>query len=179
MHSGKLKINCLTLLVGAVVLLVTGCAGSHSGHKMGGAVPGEGKGAVNWVSYEEGVELARKDGKLMIVDFYVSEGCHRCEVMDKAVYGHPKIAAKINQDFIPVRVDLERPLPAGAKKIGKQYDFKFDCLLVICDAEGNAIKDEKSGRMCFAETVDPDWFIEYLDKAFLESYYAEQFFKDM
>jgi hypothetical protein len=94
------------------------------------------------------------------------------------VYSQPMIAEKLNNDFIPVRVDLEGRLPPGAKAIGKRYDFKFDCLLVVCDADGNAVKDTSSGRMCFTAAVKPEWFISYLNNAAgLEN--SGEFFADM
>ena len=90
----------------------------------------------------------------------------------------------MNERFIPVRVDLEYAIPKGAMVIGKQYDFNYECLLVVCDAEGNAVRDDISGRMCFSETVQPDWFISYLEQAAAKAMGsanggAKDFFSDM
>ncbi len=52
------------------------------------------------------IARARRENKLL----FVSVGyfaCHWCHVMQRESYGNPQIAALLNRDFIPVKVDRE------------------------------------------------------------------------
>lgn len=118
---------------------------------------------VEWVSLEDGTERAKAERKPMLVDFYYGAGCPRCEVLDKNVYGNQAIARKIMDDFVPIRVDLTKPLTPAEERLGTQYDFKNDCLLLFLDHKGNVMKDPGGKRLCFADNIDPELFINYLD----------------
>jgi len=120
-------------------------------------------GELKWLTLEEGTEKAKVEKKPMLVDFFFGKGCPRCEVLEKSVYGNPAIAKKIMEDFIPIRVDLTRKLTKDEEKLGEKYDYKKDCLLLFLDSAGNIIKDPGGKRLCFAESIEPDMFIHYLD----------------
>lgn len=120
---------------------------------------------IKWHGFVEGQRLSRESGKLMLVDFYVSEGCGRCEMMDWKLWPDPRVVELVSEHFIAVRVDIDLPLSPGAKELGKKYDYNYECLLVVCDADGNAVIDDESGRMCFSEFVTAEWLLGYLSKA--------------
>lgn len=67
-----------------------------------------GKGAavgIKWhSSLPDGLELARKEGKPLMVDFY-SDRCKWCAVLDQKTYSDPKVKA-LSGEFIPVKVDV-------------------------------------------------------------------------
>ncbi len=119
-------------------------------------------GELKWFSLQEGMEKAKAEKKPKIVDFFYGKGCSRCEFLQKNVYDSPKIAQKIMDDFVPIRVDLTKKLTKDEEKLGNQYDFKNDCLLLFLDPQANIIK-EKGKRLCFVDKVDPDEFVKYLD----------------
>ena len=62
---------------------------------------------VHWQEWnEQAVATARKENKLLFVSIgYFA--CHWCHVMQRESYKNPEIAAKLNRDFIPVKVDRE------------------------------------------------------------------------
>ena len=66
-----------------------------------------GQDPVHWQQWDtDTVALARKQNKLL----YVSSGyfsCHWCHVMQHESYQNDRIAALLNQHFIPVKVDRE------------------------------------------------------------------------
>ena len=63
---------------------------------------------VEWKEWsEESFEEARRQGKLVLLDLTAS-WCHWCHVMDEKTYSNPDIASAINDDFIPIRVDIDR-----------------------------------------------------------------------
>lgn len=119
--------------------------------------------SVKWLSLEEGMAKARAEKKPMIVDFFFGKGCPRCEVLQKEVYDNPAIARKIMDDFIPIRIDLTRKLNAEEERLGNQYDYKNDCLLLFLDYNGVVIKDPSGKKFCFADNIDPEWFVKYLE----------------
>jgi len=120
-------------------------------------------GEVKWYSLKEGTAKARAEKKPVIVDFFYGKGCPRCEFLQKEVYGNPAIAKKIMDDFVPIMVDLTKPLSADEEKLGEKYEYKKDCLLIFLDTENNLIKDSKGRKLCFVDKVDPEEFIGYLD----------------
>lgn len=118
---------------------------------------------IKWFSLKKGIEKSKAEKKPMIIDFFYGKGCPRCEVLEKTVYQNPLITRKIMDDFIPIRVDLTQKLTEDEEQLGKQYDFKNDCLLLFLDHNGNVIKDQSGKRFCFVETIDAEWFVKYLD----------------
>ena len=119
---------------------------------------------VNWHSFKEGMAKARLEKKPVLVDFGIVKGCPRCEFLQKNVYSSDKIVGKINSDFIPVSIDLGKDLAPEEKSLGEKYDYKSDCLLLFLDYEGNVIKESGGGRMCFADKIEPEVFIKYLEQ---------------
>lgn len=120
-------------------------------------------GLIKWYSLKEAREKARVERRPMIVDFAVAQGCPRCEAMQKNVYSKKEIADKINRDFIPVLIDLAKELTAEEKKLGDEYDFKNDCLLLFLDPAGRILKDPSGKRLCFMDAVDTEVFLKILD----------------
>lgn len=120
---------------------------------------------VKWLSLKEGMEKARVEKKPMLVDFAVAKGCPRCEFLQKNVYSKDEIVKKINSDFVPIfiNLDLSKKLTPEEKALGEKYNFKEDCLLLFLDYNGNVIKDPEAGQMCFADRIEPEVFIKYLD----------------
>ncbi|RJQ40681.1 MAG: thioredoxin family protein [Nitrospiraceae bacterium] len=118
---------------------------------------------VKWFSLKEGKERAMAEKKPMLVDFAVAKGCPRCDFLQKNVYSKDEIVKKINSDFVPIFIDLSKKLSPEEKVLGEKYDFKNDCLLLFLDYNGNVIKEPEAGQMCFADKIEPEVFIKYLD----------------
>lgn len=58
---------------------------------------------------KEAFEEARTSHKLVLLDLS-AEWCHWCHVMDRTTYSDRDVVDSINEDFIPIRVDIdERP----------------------------------------------------------------------
>jgi thioredoxin-related protein len=121
------------------------------------------KNKIKWLSLEEGMAKAKAEKKPMIVDFWFGKGCPRCEVIERSVYNNPEIAAKIMADFIPVQIDLARPLTKQERKLGNQHDFMDDCLLLFLDHDGKLITEPGGKGLCFVDDVKPEPFVKYLE----------------
>jgi len=120
-------------------------------------------GHVTWLSLKDGMAKAKAEQKPMIVDFFYGKGCPRCEKLEKGIYSDPKIAKKINDDFVPILIDLSKPLSKAEEDLGNKYDYKNDCLMLFLDPEMNIIKDPSGKKMCFVDNIEPDIFIGYLE----------------
>ncbi len=148
----------------AAALLGTGCASTAPDHgthrqKVGPAYAPK----VHWHTLVEGRQIASRDAKPMLVDFAVPEHCSRCQFLQDNVYSRDSIVAKINADFVPVWIDLSGELTAEERRLGEEFDYRNDCLLLFLDHRGAVLKDPQGRQLCFAEEIEPEVFIEYLD----------------
>ncbi len=64
------------------------------------------EGNLTWIEFDEGMEKAAKENKLLLIDVY-TDWCHLCKEMDKNVYTDPSVIAIINEKFIPIKLDAE------------------------------------------------------------------------
>ncbi len=119
---------------------------------------------VPWLGLKAGYAKAKQEKKPLLVDYYFGKGCPRCEKLDEEEYAKPEIIKKITDDFIPVRVDLTKKLTEEEEQLGEKYDYKKDCLLLFLDSEGNILKDTEGKHLMCATMIDPEQFIQYLDK---------------
>jgi thioredoxin-related protein len=118
---------------------------------------------VQWMSLKDGLVKAKIEKRPLIVDFFYGKGCSRCESLQKNVYNDPSISKKIMNSFVPVRIDLTKPLTAQEDALGKKFEYKNDCLLLFLDPTGELIHDTEGKRLCFVDKLDPKWFDSYLD----------------
>jgi len=66
--------------------------------------------AFAWKKYDEGLVLAAKSDKPLMVDFY-TDWCGYCKKLDKNTYADPQVAEYIKTHFIPVKVNAESKEP--------------------------------------------------------------------
>jgi thioredoxin-related protein len=59
-----------------------------------------------WLAFNEGMELAAKTGKPVIIDFYTS-WCRWCRVMDSETFSNADVKKILEKEFITIRVDAE------------------------------------------------------------------------
>lgn len=66
--------------------------------------PAEAKTRIQWMQYDQGLALAKKEGKHILVDFTTS-WCGWCKLMEKEAFSDSRIIKMLNNEFIPIRVD--------------------------------------------------------------------------
>lgn len=62
--------------------------------------------ALDWLSYNEGLALAEKENKYILIDFY-TDWCGYCKKMDKETYSKEEVIGILNENFIVVKVNAE------------------------------------------------------------------------
>jgi len=71
--------------------------------------------ALEWLSFEKGIELQKDTKKIMMIDV-VRTDCHFCTDMEKKVFDDPQMAQWIKERFVPVKVNLDKEkIPFGIK----------------------------------------------------------------
>jgi len=63
---------------------------------------------INWVDFNTGLAMAQKSGKIAVIDCY-TEWCGWCKVMDKKTFTDPKIIERINEKYIAIKFNPEKP----------------------------------------------------------------------
>lgn len=101
------RIVCVVLLIIAPVPAVAAPLANRLAHHPSPYLALHGSDPVAWQEWNaDTVARARRENKLL----YVSVGyfaCHWCHVMQRESYKNAQIAALLNRDFIPVKVDRE------------------------------------------------------------------------
>ena len=70
--------------------------------------PGAATTKVEWRAWgESAFEEARADAKPLLLAL-VTPWSAECRKMDETTYAEPRIAANVNDSFVPVRVDADR-----------------------------------------------------------------------
>ncbi len=141
----------------ALVILTAGCAHVAASKSAGPQ--------INWHTLASGREIAMREKKPMVVDFASGPGCPRCEQMSSGPYSDPRVVSELNSEFVPIKIDLSRPITADELALGNRFNFRNDCLLLFLDYRGNPIADPIEGKLCFVEAVNSKDFLKYLDAA--------------
>ena len=62
---------------------------------------------VNWLTWEEAVELSKVEKRKFFVDVY-TDWCGWCKKMDKATFQKPDIAKYLNENYYPIKFNAEQ-----------------------------------------------------------------------
>ena len=120
---------------------------------------------IAWRTLAAGKTEALERNMPVLVDFYVGPMCPRCNRLDQYVYGDAEAVARINRDFVPVRIDLSKILTPEEEELSKVLGTGGECMLAFLDPKGNAVTDVSGERICTMEELSKREFLEYLDRA--------------
>jgi thioredoxin-related protein len=111
--------------------------------------------AVDWGhDYDAGLETAKKDKKLVIVDMY-TDWCGWCKKLDKDTYSDKDVEAKLTKDFVAIKVNPEKS--ERNAKLARDFGTTGFPHIVFVDANGKKVS-EIDGYL------PPAQFLEQLNK---------------
>jgi thioredoxin-related protein len=90
------------------VAIAMGCNGK-SGSKNDSKAPADTlsqREAGMWLPFNEGMALAAKEKKIVVIDFYTT-WCHWCKVMDRETFADPEVKKYLAENFVTIRMDAE------------------------------------------------------------------------
>lgn len=87
-------------------------------------------------SWEEAVEEAVSKGKLVFVDAYTT-WCGPCKMMSARVFTEEKVGDYFNENFINVKVDMEKP---DGRKFGSKFPITAYPTLLFLNEKGQLVK---------------------------------------
>jgi len=100
------RLNVLLAMILCVVV-TAGCGGKGDS---GDSAKGSSGAAVRddrmWLSFNEGMALAAKERRHVIIDFYTS-WCRWCKVMDRETFSDPEVKRYLAENFVTIRIDAE------------------------------------------------------------------------
>jgi len=126
------------MIVGCVALMVSGLASADSQD-----------------NYTAAVAKAKKEKKLVMVDVYAT-WCLPCKELEKETFGNKDVEARLSNQVITVKLDLEKIL--NNAELAKQFAKDTIPYVVFLDSDGKKLSE-------FVGFLPPDDFLKELDKA--------------
>ncbi len=138
------KLALILIISGLVLVLIS-------------QVPSQTADKIEWKTYQQALNLAKKDNKPVFIYFY-SESCEYCRAMSANVFSDSHIAKIVNGNFVPVKVDVMKNTEIVKKFIPVFKEKKVYFVTpsyIILDPNGNVIGIENG----YLEKTDFENFI--------------------
>lgn len=92
------------------------------------------KSRVNWLhSFKEGVEIAQKEGKFLILDFY-AKWCTVCKKLDEKTFSNEEVIENL-KNFVLVRIDV-----SSRDEELKKFNVLGIPTVIFLDSKGNELE---------------------------------------
>jgi len=98
-HSWRSGAAIYLLVIGAVLFSLPSATVAQSQEKSKSS-------AIQWLEFDKAVATAKKEGKLMVVDFY-TDWCGWCKKMDQDTYTHPEVVKYARAKLVMSKVNAE------------------------------------------------------------------------
>lgn len=125
---------------------------------------------AKWLTdYDKAVKQAKKEDKMLMLDFTGSDWCGWCIKLDKEVFSKPEFKDWAGKKFVLVKVDFPRTIKLSAKvkkqneKLQKRHGVQGYPTIVVLD------KNEKPMARLGYERGGPDNWISIADQTIEES----------
>ena len=93
---------------------------------------------LDWVYDEtEGFEIAKREDKLVMLDFYAA-WCAACKELDHKTYADPVVAAKL-ANYVNIKLDFTRSSET-TEALTEKYQIPGLPVVIFMDAEGSVLK---------------------------------------
>lgn len=96
---------------------------------------------IHWITNEkEGLEIAKKEGKTAIIDFWAS-WCSACMELEKITYVDPQVIEESGK-FVNIKIDATNAEDPEIKKLWKKYKVVGLPTIVFVNKDGVVLKDK-------------------------------------
>ena len=110
---------------------------------------------LDWIYDEtEGLEIAKRQDKLIMLDFYAS-WCAACKELDHKTYADPAVAAKLD-NYVNIKLDFTRSSET-TEALTEKYQIPGLPVVIFMDAEGMVLKR-------FTGFVEPEKMLSVLNE---------------
>jgi len=77
--------------------------------------------ALNWLSYNEGLTLAQKEDKYVLIYFY-TDGCSWCKKMEKETFSDEEVKKILSDKFVTIKINArsENKVVENGKEISER-----------------------------------------------------------
>ena len=96
----------IVLVLGISVFVVIGFFLMATTLKSGKDAKKKGSDKISWMTFDQGVERAKKEKKLLVVDFY-TDWCHWCKVMVKETFANKEVVKFAKEHVIMAKLNAE------------------------------------------------------------------------
>lgn len=111
---------------------------------------------LEWIASEaEGLEIARREGKPVMLDFYAT-WCAACNELDHKTFSHPDVESKLSQ-FVKIKLDFTKNSDE-VERLKKKYGIVGLPVVIFYDAKGNQLNQKRIEKF-----VDAEEFLELLE----------------
>jgi thioredoxin-related protein len=86
--------------------------------------PQDDKSAIQWHSYEKGMEKIKQSGKKGFLHFY-TDWCSYCKLMDEKTFSDKNVADYMNGNFVAMRVNAEKEKQIAGKYRANRFPFNW------------------------------------------------------
>ena len=104
-------------------------------------------------NFESAKELATKEGKMVLVDFYAS-WCAPCKWMDETTFQDPEVITRMNSDYVSLKINIDDFDGYALKEL---YGVKVLPTVLIFDHKGKVVER-------IEETLPPSRMNNLLEK---------------
>lgn len=88
------------------------------------------------LSWEEALQQAQAENKLIFVDFYAS-WCGRCKRLKENTFPDPQVGMLFNETFINLAFDIET---ADGKALAEEYNVRRHPTLLFVNGQGEVVE---------------------------------------
>ncbi len=104
----RMKGTCALSAAALCFVLVAGCDGTRGSRDSSktSVDASSREGAKMWLPFNEGMALAAKEKKHVVIDFYTT-WCRWCKVMDRETFANPEVKKYLAENFVAIQIDAE------------------------------------------------------------------------
>ncbi len=88
---------------------------------------------IDWVPYEEGIEIGKERNKKIFINFY-ADWCRYCVKMEKNTFTNKSVISYLNENFISIRINSDKQ-----QRLARKYQVRGLPVQWFINSEGKPI----------------------------------------